>query len=131
MVTNVSTFVPVAASAFATDSVDGQRMRPSRVTRFDLLNVVGSSPDRLASPDGESPARSASRSSAVHICAWVSMGAPSGEASQPGKGILLGGGQYSPPFKGFQHHSARRLEPSAGRRYGPPPERIPPRGDDL
>ena len=49
--------VPVAANAFATDSVEGQRVRPSGVMRFDLLKVVGSSPAFLARPDGESPAR--------------------------------------------------------------------------
>ena len=40
----------MAASALATDSVEGQRARPSGVMRFDLLNVVGSSPERLARP---------------------------------------------------------------------------------
>ena len=55
--TKTSTLVPVATSALATDSVDGQRARPAGVTRFDLLNVVGSSPARLARPDGERPAR--------------------------------------------------------------------------
>src|SRR3954468_337052 len=69
--TKVSMLVPVAASAFATDSVDGQRARPSGVMRFDLLNVVGSSPDRLAKPDGDSFARAASRSRAVQIWLWV------------------------------------------------------------
>src|SRR5450432_3093566 len=63
----------VAASALDTDSVDGHRSRPSGVTRLDLLNVVGSRPERLASPEGDSPARSASRSSAVQIWSWVSM----------------------------------------------------------
>src|ERR1700736_5323126 len=63
----------VAASALATDSVEGHRSRPSGVTRLDLLKVVGSRPARLASPEGDSPARSASRSSAVQICSWVSI----------------------------------------------------------
>ena len=52
--TKVSTLTPVAASALATDSVEGQRARPSGVMRFDLLKVVGSRPDRLARPDGDS-----------------------------------------------------------------------------
>src|SRR5687767_866268 len=65
--------VPVAVSALATDSVDGQRGRPSGVMRFDLLKVVGSSPDFLASPDADSPERAASRSIAVQISAWVSI----------------------------------------------------------
>ena len=47
----------VAASDLATDLVEGQRARPSGVIRLDLLKVVGSSPARLASPDGDSPAR--------------------------------------------------------------------------
>jgi hypothetical protein len=63
----------VAASALDTDSVDGHRSRPSGVTRLDLLNVVGSRPERLANPEGDSPARSASRSSAVQIWSWVSV----------------------------------------------------------
>src|ERR1700761_6611233 len=61
----------VAESALATDSVDGQRSWPSAVTRLDLLNVVGSSPDFFASPETDNPARSASRSSAVQTWAWV------------------------------------------------------------
>ena len=48
---NSSRLTPVACSTFATDSVDGQRRRPSGETRFDLLNVVGSSPAFLASPE--------------------------------------------------------------------------------
>ena len=47
--------VPVAASDFATDSVEGQRARPSGVMRFDLLKVVGSSPAFLARPDAREP----------------------------------------------------------------------------
>src|SRR5262249_19665082 len=71
--TNRSRLVPVAASDFANDSVEGQRSRPDSVTRFDLLNVVGSRPARFASPDGDSPAWAASRSMPVQICACVSM----------------------------------------------------------
>ena len=69
----MSILVPVAASAFETDSVDGQRGRPSGVMRFELLKVVGSRPAFLASPDGDSLARAASRSMAVQICLCVSM----------------------------------------------------------
>jgi hypothetical protein len=72
--TNWSSVTPVAARHFATDSVEGQRWRWSEVTRFDLLKVVGSSPARLARPDGEVPARLARASIASQICAWVSMG---------------------------------------------------------
>ena len=61
--------VPVAASALATDSVEGQRVRPLAVTRLDLLKVVGSSPDFLARPDGDSPPSAARRSRAVQIWA--------------------------------------------------------------
>src|SRR6476646_2708324 len=68
--------VPVAVSALAIDSVEGQRARPSAVMRFDLLNVVGSSPARRASPEADRPARSASRSIADQICAWVSIEGP-------------------------------------------------------
>src|SRR3954469_14533085 len=70
--TKMSTLVPVAASALATDSVDGQRARPSGVTRFDLLKVVGSRPDFFASPDGDSLERMARRSRAAQIWLWVS-----------------------------------------------------------
>ena len=41
----------MAASDLATDSVEGQRSRPSAVMRLDLLKVVGSSPARLASAE--------------------------------------------------------------------------------
>src|ERR1700716_1407035 len=71
--TNVSTVTPVACSDLAIDSVDGQRLRPSGVMRFDLLKVVGSSPAFLAKPDAESPARAASRSTAFQISEWVSI----------------------------------------------------------
>src|SRR5215813_1876544 len=71
--TKVSMLVPVAASDFATDSVEGQRGRPSGVMRFDLLKVVGSSPACLARPDAERPARAARRSRAPQICAWVNI----------------------------------------------------------
>src|SRR5512135_2445040 len=71
--TKLSMELLVAASALETDSVEGQRSRPSGVMRLDLLKVVGSRPERLASPDGDNPARSASRSSAVQICSWVSV----------------------------------------------------------
>src|SRR5687767_13838641 len=65
--------VPVAPSDFATDSVDGQRGRPSGVMRLDLLKVVGSRPAFFARPEAESPLRAASRSSADQIWAWVSI----------------------------------------------------------
>src|SRR5437868_9520203 len=71
--TKVSILVLVAVSDLATDSVDGQRVRPSGVIRLDLLKVVGSRPARLASPEGDNPARAASRSMAVQICACVSI----------------------------------------------------------
>src|SRR5690242_20351850 len=41
--------------------------------RFDLLNVVGSRPARRARPEGGRPARSASRSIALHTWPWVSI----------------------------------------------------------
>src|SRR5688572_33070288 len=72
-VTNSSIDTPVAWSDFASDSVDGHRARPSGVMRFDLLKVVGSSPARLANPDGDSLERAANRSSALQIWACVSM----------------------------------------------------------
>src|SRR6185312_7553866 len=80
----VSTFVPVAASAFDTDSVEGQRGRPSGVMRLDLLKVVGSRPAFLASPDGDSLARAASRSMAVQIWLCVSMANNRGRQRLPG-----------------------------------------------
>ena len=70
---NDSTELPVAASDLATNSVDGQRGRPSGVMRLDLLKVVGSSPAFLASPEGVSPEWAAKRSSAFQIWLWVSM----------------------------------------------------------
>src|ERR1700726_4085243 len=68
--------VPVAASALLIDSVDGQRARPDAVMRFDLLNVVGSSPARRARPEAESPAPQARRSIADQTCACVSITTP-------------------------------------------------------
>src|SRR5580704_4951727 len=65
--------VAVAVSALAIDSVEGQRARPCAVMRFDLLNVVGSSPARRASPEADRPARAARRSMADQTCAWVSI----------------------------------------------------------
>src|SRR5215470_4213513 len=72
--TNVSTLVFVACSDFATDSVEGQRGRPSEVTRLDLLKVVGSRPAFFARPDGVILACAAKRSMAVQIWLWLSMG---------------------------------------------------------
>src|SRR5690242_9025010 len=72
-VTKVSTLVLVAVSALATDSVDGQRARPSGVMRFDLLKVVGSRPAFLASADAVMLLRAARRSSAFQIWACVSI----------------------------------------------------------
>src|SRR6185312_582676 len=69
----VATEAPVAARDLATDSVEGQRGRPSGVMRLDLLKVVGSSPAFLARPEGVSLARAASRSRAVQIWLCVSM----------------------------------------------------------
>src|ERR1700756_766785 len=43
----------VAASALATDSVEGHRSRPSAVTRLDLLKVVGSRPAALARAEAD------------------------------------------------------------------------------
>src|SRR5947209_2530467 len=74
--TKVSMSVEVPASDFATDSVEGQRWRPSGVMRLDLLKVAGSSPARLARPDAQSPDRAACRSRAFQLWAWVSMACP-------------------------------------------------------
>ena len=65
--------MPVAASDLATDSVEGQRGRPSGVIRFDLLKVVGSSPAALARPEADFPARAARRSIAFQMCEWVNI----------------------------------------------------------
>src|SRR6202051_4344111 len=72
--TKTATLVFVAVRALATDSVEGQRSRPSGVMRLDLLNEVGSRPAALARPEADRPARAASRSRAVHSCACVSIG---------------------------------------------------------
>src|SRR3954452_1208801 len=71
--TKMSTVTPVACSDLAIDSVDGQRLRPSGVMRFDLLNVVGSSPAFLARPEADRPARAARRSTAFQMSACVSI----------------------------------------------------------
>src|SRR5262249_28461362 len=74
--TKVCSGSPVAASALAMDSDDGQRARPSAVMRFDLLKVVGSRPARRASPDAVNPARAARRSMADQTCACVNIDIP-------------------------------------------------------
>ena len=103
-VTKVSTLVPVAASALATDSVEGQRGRPSGVMRFDLLKVVGSSPAFLASPEAVSLARAARRSSAVQIWAWVSM-----DERRAGRAVPRG--------RRIRYVGIITLESSAGKRF--------------
>src|SRR3954453_17202358 len=83
--------VLVAARHFATDSVDGQRWRWSGVRRLDLLKVVGSRPARLASPEGDVPARAASASMAPQIWLWVSMADGAGvDMAEPGWGARAG-----------------------------------------
>ena len=44
----------VASMILASDSVEGQRGRPSADWRFDLLKAVESRPARLARPEAES-----------------------------------------------------------------------------
>jgi hypothetical protein len=48
---NSSSEEPVASMILASDSVDGQRGRPSADRRLDLLKAVESSPARRARPD--------------------------------------------------------------------------------
>ena len=77
--TKVSIEALVAASAFATDSVDGQRSRPSAVMRLDLLKVVGSRPGACAKPGGRQarrarpadPARSRSGRGSAFAGLWA------------------------------------------------------------
>ena len=51
---NSSSEESVASMILASDSVEGQRGRPSADSRFDLLKAVESRPARLASPDADS-----------------------------------------------------------------------------
>ena len=62
-----SRLAPVAFSTLATLSVLGQRFRPSGMTRFEGLKVVGSSPERLARPEADRPFSAASVSIARQI----------------------------------------------------------------
>ena len=57
-------------------SVEGQRSRPSRLTRLDLLNAVASSPASFASPETEKPCRVARESIASQIALCDSMAGP-------------------------------------------------------
>jgi hypothetical protein len=57
-------------------SVDGQRSRPSRLTRFDRLNAVASRPASFASPEGVKPWREASESMASQMAPCDSISAP-------------------------------------------------------
>ncbi|CUX31500.1 hypothetical protein AGR13a_Cc30121 [Agrobacterium genomosp. 13 str. CFBP 6927] len=56
-----------------TDSVEGQRLRPSGPKRFDLLKDVGSRPARFANAEGVSSWRLASVSMALQIVSCDSM----------------------------------------------------------
>jgi hypothetical protein len=67
---------PVASMILASDSVDGQRGRPSAANLLDLLNVVESRPARLASPEAERSCCAASASIAAHTRLWESMALP-------------------------------------------------------
>ena len=60
----------------ASDSVEGQRGRPSAEQRLDLLKAVESSPARLASPEADSEWRAASASIAAQTFSCESI-APS------------------------------------------------------
>ena len=51
---NSSSEEPVASMILASNSVDGQRGRPSAESRFDLLKAVESRPARLARPEADS-----------------------------------------------------------------------------
>src|SRR5260221_6229766 len=109
----------VAASALADDSVGAHRSRPSGVMRLDLLKVVGSRPERLASPEADSPPRSASRSSAVQIWSWVSILCAFGclAIGQPGTNLR----NYclnKPAFANWCKHLDAALEVRRWRRYG-------------
>ena len=63
----------MASRILDTLSVLGQRDLPCLVVRLLLLNVVGSSPARFASPEAERPLRSARRSMPRQIALCVSM----------------------------------------------------------
>ena len=52
---NSSRLAPVARSTLATDSVEGQRSRPSGLVRFERLKLVASSPDLRARPEADMP----------------------------------------------------------------------------
>ena len=91
---------PVAASTFETDSVEGQRSRPSGLVRLERLKLVGSRPALRASPDADSPYFSASRSMAAQIFAWESM------ARSDGKAAL--GPENNPDLRGVQGERGRR-----------------------
>ena len=62
---NSSRLAPVAARILATDSVDGQRSRPSGLTRFERLKLVASRPAFRARPEAERLYRWAKRSMAA------------------------------------------------------------------
>jgi hypothetical protein len=52
---NSSRLAPVAFRILATDSVDGQRSRPSGLVRLERLKLVASRPDLRARPDADKP----------------------------------------------------------------------------
>src|SRR3569833_100291 len=57
-------------------SVEGERSRPSRLTRLDRLKAVASSPASVASPDGVKPWRAARESMASQMALDDSISAP-------------------------------------------------------
>src|SRR5439155_17078141 len=72
--TKVDSDSPVDSRILATLSVLGQRALPPGAVRLLLLNVVGSRPERRASPEGERPCFSARRSIArqMSLCRSIS-----------------------------------------------------------
>ena len=72
--TKLEKLSPVTVRILATDSVEGQRGRPSRVMRLLGLKAVGSRPARRAKPDADRPCLAASRSIPRHTSACCSMG---------------------------------------------------------
>src|SRR3569833_262918 len=57
-------------------SVEGERSRPSRLTRLDRLKAVASRPASFASPDGVKPWRDARESMASQMALCDSISAP-------------------------------------------------------
>ncbi len=116
--TKLEKLSPVTVRILATDSVEGQRGRPSRVMRLLGLKAVGSRPARRAKPEAERPCLAANRSIPRHTSACCNMG------TSPARALLSAGrstGAPSTPLFSIFNPSQPRTTAATGLPTGPMP----------